>query len=50
MLRTDATQNTKNSLNEEGRLDHAAIDKMGKIVEMTDIIAFELKTGAVILT
>jgi hypothetical protein len=50
MIRADAAQYTENRLHEERRLHQTAIDKMGQIVEMTNIVALELKAGAMPLT
>jgi len=48
-VRADAAENAEDALNEEGRLDELAIDKVGKIIEVADVVALELELGAVAL-
>ena len=43
----DAAENAEHALHEERRLDQAAVDEMGKRVEVADVVAFDLEAGAV---
>ena len=42
-MRPDATHDAEDRLHKEWRLHHPAIDEIGQIVEMPDVIAFEFK-------
>src|SRR2546430_9910634 len=42
-------ENAEDRLNEEGRLDQPPVDEMRQIVEVPDIVAFELEAGAATL-
>ena len=44
---SDTTENSEYALHEEGWLNHAAIKKVGEIVYVRDVVAFELKTRTV---
>jgi hypothetical protein len=46
---TDATQVAEHRLDEERRLDEPAIGKVREVVEMADVIAFELEARAVVM-
>jgi hypothetical protein len=46
-IRPDAAPHTKDALNEERRFHPAPLHEIGKIVEVADIIAFELESCAV---
>ena len=45
----DAAQNAEDRLNQERRLDDLAVQKVGQVVEMADVVAFVLEPGAVVL-
>ncbi len=45
-LRADAAENAEDRLDEERRLDDAAIGEMREVVEMADIVALELEARA----
>ena len=47
-MRTDAAEQAENALDEERRLDKAALDEMGQRIKMPDIVAFDLEPGAVL--
>src|SRR5215469_112735 len=42
----DTAENAEDRLHEQRRLDQAPVEKVCEIVEMADIVAFELKPGA----
>jgi hypothetical protein len=42
---TEPAKDSEDSLDKDRGLDYFAIDEVGKVIEMTDIIAFEFKTG-----
>src|SRR6516165_4884232 len=48
-IRTDTAEDPKYSLNKKRRLNHATVEKMREIIEMADIVAFELEAGAATL-
>ena len=43
----DAAQDAEHRLHEERRLDHAAVEEVGQVVEVADVVALELEAGAV---
>ena len=45
-VRANSAEDSENRLNEERRLDHAAIDEIRQIVEMPDIVALEFEASA----
>src|ERR1700737_5551564 len=46
---TDTAENAKDRLHEERRLDQTAVEEMREIIQMADIITFELEPGAAAL-
>ena len=49
-LRADAAQNAKDRLHEQRRLDNLAVQAIGQIVQMTNIVTFEFEPRAVAFT
>src|SRR6266478_853620 len=47
---TATTENPKDRLHEERRLDQTAVEEMRKVVEMPDIVTLELEPGAAALS
>src|SRR5258708_39498869 len=47
---TDAAENAEDGLHEQRRLDQFALKEMRKIVEVANVVAFELEAGAVVGT
>ena len=45
----DAAEDAEDGLHEERRLDQAAVEEVSEIVEMADVVAFELEARAVAL-
>ena len=45
-LGADAAENAEDELDEEGRLDQLAVDEMGEIVEVADVVALVLEAHA----
>ena len=50
VIGADAAQDAEYRLYEERRLDDPAVDEMGQVIKMANIVAFELKARAVILS
>ena len=46
-MRADAAENAEYRLHEQWRRDQSAIEEMREVVQMADVIAFELETRAV---
>ena len=46
-IRADAAEDAEDRLHEERRLDELAVEEVGEIVEVADIVALELEAGAV---
>ena len=46
-VRADAAEDAEDELHEEGRLDEPAVDEMGEIVEVADVVALVLEARAV---
>ena len=49
-LRADAAQNTEDRLHEQRRLDNLAVQAIGQIIQMPDIVTFEFEPRAVAFT
>src|ERR1700678_805175 len=47
-FRSHSAEDAEYSLNEEGRRRELAVRKVGEVVEMPDVVAFELEARAVI--
>jgi hypothetical protein len=48
-MRANAAKQAEHRLHEEGRLHQPAVGEVGEIVEMGDVVAFELKARAVVV-
>src|SRR5262245_22394352 len=48
-LRSQAAEMAQSALNEQRTFDQALLDAMRKIVQLADVVAFELKTNAVLI-
>ena len=47
-MRADAAQDAEHGLDEQRRLDQPAVEEMGEVVEVADVVALELEPGAVL--
>src|SRR4029079_6511514 len=47
-MRADAAENAEYRLDEERRLDDAAVGEVAQRVEMADIVALDLEAGAIV--
>ena len=50
MIGTDPAEDSEDGLDQEGRFDQATVHEMGQIVEMSDVVAFELELNAMAFT
>jgi hypothetical protein len=47
-MRTDAAEDAEHALDEERRLDHAAVEESARRVEVADVVALDLEARAVV--
>ena len=47
LIGADAAEDAEDRLHEQRRLDQPAVEEMGEVVEVPDVVAFELEAGAV---
>ncbi|MNT82867.1 hypothetical protein D3C72_2226580 [compost metagenome] len=47
-MRADAAQNPEHALDEDGRLEQVALEEMGAGIEVSDIVALDLESCAIL--
>jgi hypothetical protein len=45
-MRADATEDAEHGLHQARQLDQIAVDEMGEVVKVPDVVALELEAGA----